>query len=207
MPGLIQYEVRLPQGEPGPATVRVTLHEPVSVRTIIAAALPVLEPSHAQPAPITPDITAHHTAPPWLRFGADILDSVRAGPKEGSLRPYDVVVGQPIDAAKRRHGIALETSRYGVSAANGGDLIMVDSAGANPRGRQRFGPDLPIGGLRLVGTADAVWWEISREPDGSDIVVAGRVGDPLDERQRAVLTELGAAVVSGPVTSTSGQRG
>jgi hypothetical protein len=77
----------------------------------------------------------------------------------------------------------------GVSA--GGPVVetvgpVVSAGAANPRGRQRYGPGLPIGELVLDGGR----WEIARIPDGTT-VVAGRSGEPLDERQRAVLAELG----------------
>lgn len=70
------------------------------------------------------------------------------------------------------------------------DRVTADAAGANPRGRRYYGPKLPAGELGFAPEGD---WQVVRVPDGT-LVVAGRRGEPLDDRQRAVLAEL--AVVS-----------
>jgi hypothetical protein len=70
--------------------------------------------------------------------------------------------------------------------------VVVDATGANPQGRHRYGRRLPTGRLVLAagGGAGAIGWRIARVPDGTT-VVAGRVGDPLERHQSAVLAELG----------------
>lgn len=67
---------------------------------------------------------------------------------------------------------------------------MVDATTANPRGRDRNGPRQPPGRLSLVPGPAGVRWEVVRVTDGVP-VVAGRAGEPLDDRQRAVLAALG----------------
>jgi hypothetical protein len=71
--------------------------------------------------------------------------------------------------------------------------LEADARSANPVGRQRYGPKLPAGQLRLTGDGE---WAVARVPDGT-IVVAGHAGEPLDDRQRAVLVQLGL-VTTGP---------
>jgi hypothetical protein len=78
-----------------------------------------------------------------------------------------------------------------------GRFAGVDATTANPRGRERYGPRQPAGRLVLVPGQTGVRWEIARVSDGVT-VVAGRVGDPLDDRQRGVLAELGAVWYARP---------
>ncbi len=60
------------------------------------------------------------------------------------------------------------------------------TAGADPRGRQWYGPDLARGELHVADGA----WRVLRSPGGA-VLVAGRCGGPLDERQRTALARLG----------------
>ena len=57
---------------------------------------------------------------------------------------------------------------------------------ASPYGRRQHGGHLPLARL----TVDAAGWRVTRDDDGV-VVVAGRAGEALDERQAAVLAELG----------------
>ena len=83
-------------------------------------------------------------------------------------------------------------------AAGAAGTPRVDARTANPQGRQRYGPRLPAGELLLNGDGG---WQVARMPDGT-VVVAGRAGHPLDDRQRSVLHQLGLVTVnpgrSGP---------
>jgi hypothetical protein len=74
--------------------------------------------------------------------------------------------------------------------------VVVDATTANPRGRAEYGPWLATGRLRLVGEAGSRW-EITPTNRPDRVVVAGRVGDPLDDRQLAGLLRLRGAVVDG----------
>src|SRR5690606_24219510 len=67
--------------------------------------------------------------------------------------------------------------------------VTVDATAASPRGRQAYGPRLPVGELRI----DRGGWRVVRVPDGR-VLVAGRVGAPLVEPQREALARLGAVV-------------
>ncbi|HEY8453876.1 MAG: glycosyltransferase [Micromonosporaceae bacterium] len=67
--------------------------------------------------------------------------------------------------------------------------VTVDATAANPRGRQAYGPRLPVGELRFDGGA----WRVVRVPDGKELV-AGRAGAPLVDPQREALARLGAVV-------------
>lgn len=73
-----------------------------------------------------------------------------------------------------------------------GPVVVVDPAAASPRGRQGYEPTAPTGELRLItDAAGAVRWEVH---SGRVPVVAGRVGDPLDERRAAVLARLSTII-------------
>jgi hypothetical protein len=91
-------------------------------------------------------------------------------------------LAQIVAAAHR----ALEPLPPPIDVRTAGAAVVVDAGAANPRGRQRYGPKLPAGELTAAGGG----WAVVRVPDGTT-VVAGRSGEPLDERQRAVLAELG----------------
>jgi hypothetical protein len=86
-----------------------------------------------------------------------------------------------------------------LAVATGG-RVSADATTANPLGRQRYGRHLPTGLLRLVPGTGGAWWQIGRGAAQNArfvVVVAGRVGDPLDEPQAAVLRELGAVHLDG----------
>ena len=132
LPGLRRHEVSLPAGGRGPATVSVTLAEPVPLATVVAAARAALTP--ARPLP----------------------------------RPASATTDEPPPAS--------------------------------PYGRRQHGTHLPVGHLAI----DAETWRVTR--DDGVAVVAGRVGEPLDARQSAVLAELGALRVdrlTGPTAAAS----
>lgn len=93
------------------------------------------------------------------------------------------------------------TAPTAASVLSGG-RVVADPAAANPRGRQRYGPPLATGELVLRGDgAGGVRWEIARTADRVP-VVAGRVGEPLDARQSAVLAELAAVDCPPPGPDT-----
>jgi glycosyltransferase involved in cell wall biosynthesis len=79
---------------------------------------------------------------------------------------------------------------------------VVDATAANPKGRDRYGPELPAG---VLGFAPDGSWEITTVPDGTP-VVAGGPFDPLDDRRRAVLVQLGL-VTWDPAAEPVGSRG
>lgn len=68
-------------------------------------------------------------------------------------------------------------------------LVVADPRGANPRGRAGYQPRGPAGRLSLTARGGEHRWEITRTGDGTP-VVAGRLGEPLTERQCAVLAQL-----------------
>jgi hypothetical protein len=76
--------------------------------------------------------------------------------------------------------------------------VTVTAAAASPRGRQRYGGRQPAGRLTLrTDPAGGVAWRITRTQDRVTMV-AGRVGDALDDRQLAVLARVGAVTAAGP---------
>lgn len=195
LPGLLRHEVCLPQRGTGRVTVRVALAAPVSLDRMVAAVLPVLEPWCPLPTPVRADVAGDDAAPVWLRVETSRGRPVDIGPKGKAVRAHDVRLAatdagacRPVKAEGR--GAIVTGSRYGVTRPDGMMAVVVDATTANPRGRQRYGPDLPVGRLRLVAESDGVWWHIARGPGDPTLVVAGRVGDPLDERQRDALARL-----------------
>ncbi len=204
LPGLVHHEMRLPERGRGPATVSVTVAKPLPLRAIVGAVLSALEPWQPLPTPISPDMAARGEAPRWLRPEAGTVDLAGAKPTDEVIRPYDVKVATstqargrnygeiPLQPRGQKNGEVLLASPYGTTSAGGDETIMIDASATNPQGRQ--GLHLATGRLSLVNAADGVWWQIGRPADESALLVAGRVGDPLDERQSAALARLGAVV-------------
>jgi hypothetical protein len=193
LPFVVRHEVRLPVAGTGLAAVTVELAAPAPLGAFLAATLPVLEPWRPLPAPASPDLPRDGDPPRWLRAEEGWPRPAEVGPPVKILRPYDVRLAfsaeEPVD------GAVLTRSAYGTAAASGADQVIVDATTANPIGRQGYGPELPGGRLRLTGAPDAPWWEITRPDDGA-VVVAGRIGDPLTERQRSALARLGGVMLA-----------
>lgn len=189
LPGLLRHEVCLPERAVGRAIVRVALAAPVRLDRMVAAVLPVLAPCHPLPAPIRADVASDAT-PPWLWSEASPGRPVEVGPKGKVVRAYDVRVAAPTEAGGTSSPAVVTGSPYGVTGADGTPTVVVDAATANPCGRQRYGPELAVGRMCLVAAPGGVWWQITRAADDPTLVVAGRVGDPLDERQREALARL-----------------
>ena len=82
------------------------------------------------------------------------------------------------------------------------DLIVVDTAAANPMGRGPGGHELPGGELSFTTTGD-VWWRVHSRTRRRVLVVAGRAGDHLDESQRDALARLGNVSAVGGLIQPS----
>jgi hypothetical protein len=150
--------------------------------------------------------------PGWRgRFGSlpGLVDHQVCLPESGRGQvTVTVAVAEPLAVQQILAAVrpALEPARPPALAAGGGTpapdrapvsrIVGVDATAANPRGRDRHGPRQPAGRLTLVPGPAGVRWEIVRTVDGV-LVVAGRVGDPLDDRQRRVLAELAAVWYAG----------
>jgi hypothetical protein len=206
LPGLLHHEIRLPDGAAGAALVRVRLAEPVPLWRILAAVLAVLEPRRPLPVPAGVDIVAA-SRPPWLRPDTALLDPAGVPATDDVIRPYDVWLAAHPPTASARFAPTLATSASGFAAPGGEQAVVVDATGVTARGRQEYGPDLAHGCLTFAGSGDAYWWQIGAGRSG--IAVAGRIGDPLDEAQLAVLRRLRAVVVpddraDAPVAATPG---
>ena len=81
--------------------------------------------------------------------------------------------------------------------------LTVAAGAAGPQGRQRYERHQPTGRLSLTADpAGGFTWRITR-PSDRVTVVAGRVGCPLDDRQRAVLAKLGAVTCDASVDDRS----
>jgi hypothetical protein len=94
-----------------------------------------------------------------------------------ALEPVHATVGTPA-----RRAVTVD--------APAGPAVEVDATAANPKGRERYGGRLVAG--RLVLSGDGASWEVVRSSD-SVTVVAGRTGEPLDDRQAAALARVDVA--------------
>ncbi|MFC0007396.1 hypothetical protein [Micromonospora siamensis] len=198
LPGLLTHQVALPAAGTGRAQVAVTLTDALPLHRVVAAVLAVLRPDPALPAPGSVDIAVDGPLPGWLDPAA--VTHAPAGPEPGDapVRPYDLRLS-PADAEPPAEP---PTGRLNVPAARlAGDttgvrppadppVVLVDAGAANPVGRNRYGAKMPVG--RLVLTDDR--WRIDTGSE-SHTVVAGRIGEPLDGRQSAVLRDLYAVTV------------
>lgn len=172
LPGLLRQETSLPDGD-GPVALGWTVAQPIPSRQFVAAALGVLTPVRPLPATLTADVLVDDVRPGWLPVDPAYHAAEARRPDGGPLPAYDLVVRGETEG-----------------------LVLVDAAGANPRGRQETSVTLSRAELRM-SAADGGWtWRIAR-PGRADAVVAGRVGEALDERQAAALAQVGVAVLTG----------
>ncbi|MDI1466296.1 glycosyltransferase [Catellatospora sp. KI3] len=200
LPGLLSYQVNLPR-EGGAASVCVTLAEPLPLLRVVPALLAVLAPWHPLPAVVSVDVAVDGSPVPWLRPDTSVL-TLSPEQTEGVLRPYDVSLTGSGTAAPAI-GVALTGSRFEIAPVGGVARVVVDAVSASPLGRPRHDPAQPVGELRLASTDNGAWWEL--RGDGK-VLTAGRVGDPLDGDQSAVLNALaGARLVEGAQVPASAQ--
>jgi hypothetical protein len=172
VPGLLRQEISLPDGD-GRVELGWTVARPIPSRQLLAAALGVLTPTRALPATLTADVLIDGVRPTWLPVDPAYHVAEARRPDGGPLPAYDLVVRGETEG-----------------------LVLVDVAGANPRGRQATFVTMPRAELRM-SAADGGWtWQIGR-PGRADAVVAGQAGVALDERQAAALAQVGLAVVTG----------
>lgn len=192
LPGVIHHEIRLPGRERGMARVTVTVARPVPLRWLLAAALPTLLPGQPLPSPVSADVATDGGVLQWLPPGTRATDVV--GAVRSNVARYDIHLATSTEPGAVAQTPEVAASPYGVVLDDGVGRVIVDGTTANPRGRQRAGPALPSGRLNVVNATGDAWWHVVRSA-GTSIVAAGRVGDPLDERQSATLAQLGC--VSG----------
>ncbi|SCE70749.1 hypothetical protein [Micromonospora mirobrigensis] len=204
LPGLLTHQITLPRGGTGRARVAVTLADPVPLHRVVAAVLDALRPPTALPLPGAPDLAVDGELPGWLTPAA--VTRVPAGPEPGDapVRPYDLRLlpagaDTPAETPDGRLNVPaprLTGEPTGVRDASGGSVVLVDAGTANPVGRNRYGAKMPTGTLRLLDRDGTLRWQVTTGAD-DHVVVAGRVGDPLDGRQSGVLKELAAVVLAG----------
>lgn len=198
LPGVVRLRADLPSSH-GEASVHIRLSKPLPVQRILTAVLSMLEPSHCPGAQVSPSLALSGQTPPWLPAGAQLGEQSPLA--SSTIRPHDLQLAAEDATAG---GLPVVT-RYGITTAEGRQVTIVDTASAHPRGRQAYSRDLRSGILRVTGTTQAPAWRIE-QTDGKPVpVVAGRVGDPLDPRQTAVLRRLRSVSVEVSESSPSAQ--
>lgn len=216
--GVVHAEIRLPASGQGAASVSVTLAEPIAARRVAIALMAALDPWRPMPAPLTPEIaTAAGSSQSWLPGGEAIGEiparqpagSTAAGsdvllaPLRAELSRADAISTSPVDATQpgappRPHTtLTLLASPTALTAVDGTRTVLVDASTANATGRVAYGPDLPRGVLMLTESADGYTWSITRDGGNPGVLVSGRVGAVLDERQRLVLRKIGSVACAG----------
>lgn len=103
-----------------------------------------------------------------------------------------VTLAEPLPLSRVAAAVlpVLEPLRGPMLGDGGSAVVQADARAASPRGRQRYGSSMPVGELQVDGEQ----WRVRRVSDG-ETVVGGRVDEALDERQRAVLAELGCVTL------------
>ncbi|GHJ50445.1 hypothetical protein Cs7R123_77870 [Catellatospora sp. TT07R-123] len=201
LPGLVSYQVKLPQGR-GAAAVSVTLAEPLPLLRLVPALLAVLAPWHPLPAVVSLDLAVDGSPVPWLRPDASLL-TLSPDLTDEKLRPYDASLAGTADTTARPFGEPLVGSRFEIAPVGRPARVIVDAVSASPQGRGRHDAEQPVGSLRLAPTDNGTWWELS---SGGAVLTAGRVGDPLDGDQTAVLNAVaGARLADGPQVPAAAQ--
>ncbi|MCP2327372.1 hypothetical protein HDA40_005879 [Hamadaea flava] len=169
--GLLRQKLSLPDGD-GRVVLSWTFGRPVPVSRLLGAALMLLSPVRPLPGVLTADVLVDGPRPAWLPVdSAYAAESAR--PDVGPLPAYDFVIRD-------------ET----------GGLVLVDVAGANPRGRQETLLTVPHAELHMTAAESGYDWCLLR-PGRAHVLVAGRAGQVLDERQAAALAQVGSASLVG----------
>ncbi|HET9518992.1 MAG TPA: hypothetical protein VFO77_14820, partial [Actinoplanes sp.] len=192
LPHLIRHELVLPERGTGRAEVAVELAVPLPLPRVVAAVIAALRPEVALPRPVGVTPAVPVTVLGWL--GTTDVDHGGDPANAAVVRPYDLALtGESAETPVAPPARATATVA-GLRAPGAAATVLVDARGANPYGRRRYGGQLPRGLLHVI-KADpvapgAAQWRIDRVPSGPT-VVAGRTGDPLQQRHRSVLAELG----------------
>jgi hypothetical protein len=169
VPGLLRHRVR--HRRRGRVEIQVALARPQPLYVVMAAALDVVSPQASQPAPVSTDVAAYGSTPPWLPASANVAGLVGRGPTDDVIRPYDALITEDGDG------------RFAGAAAVSSNQVLVDAAQANPRG---YRP-----------SRDAVTVDASADPiEVARIAMTGTVlhapaGTPerLDPELRRILAE------------------
>lgn len=196
MPGLQRCDLRLPATAPGPVEVEITLAGALPLRAILTAVLTVVTPDGRLPTTLDPLVRVDH-AQGWLRPDQSEPPALEARPRHEPVRPYDIHLFSTPGTGPAGSAASLVVGPAGVASPRGGGAILVDVT-ANPRGREHYGKDLATGRIALTRSGDHVWWRITRPNEPTSVLVAGRVGDALDERQLASLVRLRSAALDEP---------
>ncbi|RKN49089.1 glycosyltransferase [Micromonospora endolithica] len=199
LPYLTGHQLTLPTQGRGRAEVSVVLARPLPVPRILAAVLAALRPDAPLPTPAAALLAVGGPPPPWLP-ARDAATAVRPDASTDGVRPYDLRLDRAGPAGPGTVGVAADP--VGMTTADGVAVVAVDASAANPRGRRRPARGQPSGRLTVTAGADPTSWRIDRTPD-EVTVVAGRLGEPLDDRQTRVLADLGAVTADGPGTAAA----
>jgi hypothetical protein len=194
LPGLLRHEVRLPMTGRGRTTVELTLNEAQPLHLIIGAVLEVLAPKPSLPAPMSPDVAAYGPIPGWLPAQANTAAFVGPEPDEEAVRPFDVLLTAPApdgtgaatDGPSAPDGVATVLAEPSGVRSPEGRTILVDVAGANPRGYRSPTSDSRDG---VLSFADGRWLI---EADGEPVCEGSLTTVGLDERQMAALRTVRA---------------
>jgi hypothetical protein len=158
----------------GAAVVRVPDGVRISVTTVSALRAHVDEAELALPVRRL-ILEVRRWRPPWPGWSGRLPEGARKWlPRKGSGRAR-----VEVSAARSTSGAQLMRALAPVLDPAPGT--------ANPMGRQRYCPDLPVAELRLHRSGPAWEWSIG--------AAAGIAGRTLDDRQRALLRSVGAAVL------------
>jgi hypothetical protein len=199
LPGLLRHEVRLPTTGHGRTSVEVSLAEAQPLHLVIGAVLEVLAPKPSLPAPMSPDVAAYGPIPGWLPAQANTAAFVGPEPDAASVRPFDVLLTAPAtdgtgpatDGPGIPDGVATVLAEPSGIRSPEGRTILVDVAGANPRGYRSPTAESRDGVLTVVDDR----WVI--EADGEPVGEGSLTAAQLDDRQLAALRTLRGLTCTG----------
>lgn len=182
VPGLTRQELRLPIGE-GSAVLELHLAQPVAVADLLSAALGLLSPIRPLPAGVTPQVLVTPRRPGWLPVDPAYETGPESPESAGPVPRHDFALA--LDGPDGNTVVRV--------VGRDVPLVVVDAATANPRGRQETAVVVRSADLSIAGP-DATW-RLTRPGRPGEVLVTGRAGIPLDERQTAALAGVGGATL------------
>jgi hypothetical protein len=213
---VLAHRIRIPRGGVGRAVVELEVRWSTTLRSVLAAIIPLLTPVRPVPRPASAEITAQDVLPAWLGEGQNVAPVSGALPENEDIRAHDLVLtasGEPrpldqpaatetsvvtvADSAAIAaptpadlYATTLAAGAYGAGAGARPATVMVDLGRAVVR--SRYGPFGRSAGRAELTFTDAEdgWGYQLAGPAG--VFCAGRIDRPwLSEESRTALAEIG----------------
>lgn len=167
VPALGRHEVVLPRLT-GTVRVTVEVRAVLPLHEILSAALAVLTPVRALPRPASADVTALGAAPAWLPANPNHIICGHPPDSAEDIRAHDTVLAPDaavVPAGREVAGVVLTAGATGARVINRQPVVLIDSAVANPIGRNRtYGGHEASARLEFEVVGPVPRWRLLAEP-------------------------------------------